>query len=81
MKILIELNGVLRGLAGADAVNLELPTSATAADALSALETAHPALAPRLRTTACAVGDALVPRSAALSEGSRLVLIPPVSGG
>lgn len=80
MKTQIEFHGVLRRLAGADSLHLELPDDATAADAIKCLQ--GPAeLVARLEHCACAIGDELVPRTRQLFDGATLVLIPPVSGG
>jgi len=81
MKTHVEFHGVLRRLAGADSIQIELPETATAADALKKVSNLSAELARRLENCACAVGDELVPRSQPLSEGATLVLIPPVSGG
>ncbi|HWU68509.1 MAG TPA: MoaD/ThiS family protein [Stenotrophobium sp.] len=81
MEIVIELYGALCRLTGAQRCALELPASATVADALEALAARFPEIAPRLENTACAVADALVARSAQLDHGTTLALIPPVSGG
>lgn len=81
MKTLVEFHGVLRRLAGADSLQIELPEPATAADALSKIAELSAELAARLESCACAVGDELVSRSTILEDGSTLVLIPPVSGG
>lgn len=81
MKTLVEFHGVLRRLAGADSMQIELPDAATAADALEKVSSLSADLAQRLECCACAIGDELIPRTAVLEEGVTLVLIPPVSGG
>lgn len=80
MKVSIELHGVLQRLAGASCIELELPAGATAADALEKIDGAA-GLADKLECSACAIGDAIVPRTLPLYDGATLVLIPPVSGG
>jgi molybdopterin converting factor small subunit len=81
MKIRIELNGVLRRLAGAENIAVQLHEGATVSEALAALEIVVPTLVASMEATACAVGDELVPRHSPLNSGDILVLIPPVSGG
>jgi molybdopterin converting factor small subunit len=78
---MIELNGVLCRLAGTRNLTVQLSDSATVADALSAVAALMPDAADRLQATACAIGDALVPRGTPLAGDEILVLIPPVSGG
>jgi molybdopterin converting factor small subunit len=72
---------VLRRLAGADQLLLEMPADAAVADALSSLEQRIPDLGAVLEATACARGDQLVHRASRLAPGDTLALIPPVSGG
>jgi molybdopterin converting factor small subunit len=81
MQINIEFHGVLRRLAGMDQTILDVSEAAPVSEVLAALENKLPTLCDILDVTACAVGDELVHRNSSLSEGDRLVLIPPVSGG
>lgn len=81
MKASIEFHGVLRRLAGADSIQIELPDAATAADALDKVSNISAELSQRLECCACAVGDELISRTTVLEDGATLVLIPPVSGG
>ena len=81
MQVTIEFFGVLRQLAGATHLELALAPDSPVADALAQIAQRYPGLAGRLHDTACAIGDSLVRRDALLSEGQRLALIPPVSGG
>lgn len=80
MKIFVELHGVLRRLAGAEQLPVEVPDGATVGEALNHLPGPAEFLR-RLENCACAMGDQLVSRSQSLAEGDALVLIPPVSGG
>lgn len=80
MRITIEFYGMLRQLAGAARIDVDL-TGATVADALDELRRLNPALSPQLPRTACAVGSNLVRRADSLQDGDVLALIPPVSGG
>lgn len=81
MQISIEFHGVLRRLAGTDQTSLHVSDAALVSEALADLEKKLPNLSEMLEATACAVGDELVHRNSSLSDGDRLVLIPPVSGG
>lgn len=81
MQIGIEFNGALRRLAGRADMTIDVPETAVVGDVLNALERVVPDLAALLETSACAVGDSLVSRRSGLSDGDRLVLLPPVSGG
>ncbi|MGH8541918.1 MAG: MoaD/ThiS family protein [Stenotrophobium sp.] len=81
MNIVIELHGVLCRLAGNDELSLELPQASIVADALAVLEQRLPTLAEHLPATACAIGEEIVGRQHVLEDDTRLVLIPPVSGG
>ena len=60
---------------------LELPEGSRVADALAALERAHPALAPLWPHLAVAVDQRLVRPDVLLAHGAELALLPPVSGG
>lgn len=81
MQISIEFHGVLRRLAGMENTLLVVSDAALVSEVLATLENKLPNLSEMLEVTACAVGDALVHRNSSLSDGDRLVLIPPVSGG
>ncbi len=77
----IELYGVLKEAAGTELLDVPVPESGTVAGALEDLAARHPALAGRLERVAVAVGDQLVHRDTPVDEKTRLVLLPPVSGG
>lgn len=81
MRIDVEFHGVLRRLAGMDQTVLDVADAAAVSEVIAALENQLPNLGEVLEVTACAVGEELVHRNASLSDGDRLVLIPPVSGG
>lgn len=81
MNITVELNGVLRRLAGAERMTLTLPDGATLDSALAQVEAQVPEAADVLAASACAMGAALVPRSSVLNDGDAVVLLPPISGG
>ena len=81
MKIAVQFFGVTRRLAGCEAQQLELSEPATVRDALIALGRHHRELARELPRCACARGDSIVYRDAALADGDELALLPPVAGG
>ena len=66
---------------GQDTLDLDLPGHPVAADAVTSLRSAHPALAPHLDAIALALDERYVEPDAPLHEGCTLALIPPVSGG
>lgn len=80
-SVAFEFYGVLRRLAGSSTWRMTIAAGSTVADALALLARHQPALAPELPRCACAVGDAIVPRTRVLSAGEHMALLPPVSGG
>jgi len=76
MRIGVRLFAGLRELAGARAVDVELPEGATAGDVWPALE-----LGDEPQGLLIAVNKVYVPRDSVLSAGDEVALIPPVSGG
>lgn len=81
MEIFVDCYGMTARLAGGPAHALTLPAGAAVAAALELLGARWPELARVLPDCACAVGDAVVPRTRRLAAGERLALLPPVSGG
>lgn len=82
MRITVECYGVLSEVCGAAEQQIDLPASGgDVAAVLAALAAGTPGLAAHLPHTAVARGDTLLARAAAVSDGDRLALIPPVSGG
>lgn len=81
MEVLIDCYGVTERLAGGSAHALRLAPGANIADALATLAARSTDLARVLPGCACAIGDAIVPRTRALAAGERIALLPPVSGG
>lgn len=77
----IEFYGVLTQQAGQSTMDLPLVANATLADVLEQLAAAVPAISAYLPTTACAIDDEIVQRSATVKPGAKLALLPPVSGG
>jgi molybdopterin converting factor subunit 1 len=79
MKVLLFARA--RDLAGADQVDIPLPSPATVADLRRALAAAHPRLAPLLATSALAVNNEFADDATPLPTGAEVALLPPVSGG
>lgn len=71
----------LREVTGRPSETLDLAEGATVEDAWQALVGAHPGLAPRRAHVAASVDRRYAPFDTALTSGSELVFIPPVSGG
>lgn len=81
MQVNVEFYGVLRRLAGAEVLKLDVPDHATVADVIAQVSERSADLADRMEHCACAIGEQLVSRTHQLEAGTNLVLIPPVSGG
>jgi molybdopterin converting factor subunit 1 len=81
MMVRIRLFARARDLAGADAIALELPDSATVALLRARLAAAHPALAGLLERSALAVNNEFAGDDTMLPAGAEIALLPPVSGG
>jgi molybdopterin converting factor small subunit len=81
MKIVVECYGASQKWCGAAERSMEVGLAATVADVLDELAKWFPEFAARRATVAVAIGEEIVRTSTALSEGTRLALIPPVSGG
>lgn len=80
MRVTVRTFAVLRELSG-DRIGLELPPEATVADAWSAMEQRHPALAPHRPYVRVARGRAYAEWTDALADGDEVAFLPPVSGG
>lgn len=70
-----------RELAGADALDLELPAGARLSDLVAALRARGGGLARLPERPVAAINLEYAPPAAQLSEGDEVALIPPVSGG
>jgi molybdopterin converting factor subunit 1 len=81
MTVTVRLFARARDLAGADAVSVELPAGATAADLRRRLAAQCPRLAPLLERSALAVNDEFADESQPVGPDSAIALLPPVSGG
>lgn len=76
MRVTVRLFAALRERAGSDALELDLPEGATAADALAAVE--HLAAGSSL---VLAVNREYATPDTRLAAGDELAVVPPVSGG
>lgn len=81
MQVSVECCGASARLAGASTLSLTLPEAATVRDLFALLAARSSEWAELLARSACARGDAIVPRNTVLAEGDELALLPPVAGG
>ena len=81
IKITVLLFGQAREVAGAASLELEVAQPATVASAFAALAAAHPRLAAMGRSLLFAINEEYAGREQPLSDGDRLAVLPPVSGG
>ena len=81
MTITVRLFAILREQAGASELRVEVPASATVADARDALLRECPGLSGMIRRVAYAVNLVYAPLDTPLHEGDDVAVIPPVSGG
>jgi molybdopterin converting factor subunit 1 len=81
MKVRVRLFAVAREVAGANEVEVELPSGGTAGELRAALVERWPALAAVLKLSRIAVNADFAGDDRVLSESDEIALIPPVSGG
>jgi molybdopterin synthase catalytic subunit len=81
IRITALLFGQAREWAGAPDMDIELETPATVASAFAKLKSQHPKLAEMERSLLFAVNEEYATASDPLSDGDRLAVLPPVSGG
>ena len=81
IRVHVKFFAAARDAAGTASTDLELPTSATVADALAVLIEQFPPLATHADRLAVAVNLSYARRDQALNDDDELALIPPVSGG
>ncbi len=79
IKVVVKLFAQHRAAAGLSEVKLELPTGATARDAVTAVAAAHDQLDPR--GSMVAVNAHYARPDHELSDGDEVAILPPVSGG
>ncbi|HTQ39546.1 MAG TPA: MoaD/ThiS family protein [Pirellulales bacterium] len=81
MKIRLQLFAAARQWAGADAVELDVPSGATVADVRKALLARLPRLAQFGLQLRFAVNADYADEATTIPAGANLACIPPVSGG
>jgi molybdopterin converting factor small subunit len=81
MQFAVRLFAMLREAHGGDAVTVDVPMGATAADLKAAVAAASPALADWLPRVRVAASLAFVPDTYVFAGAEDVALIPPVSGG
>jgi molybdopterin converting factor subunit 1 len=81
MNIRIQLFARARDLAGGEWVSLELGEPATVGDLRQALAHHYPVLKALVARSAIALNEEFAEDSEPVVEGSKLALLPPVSGG
>jgi molybdopterin synthase catalytic subunit len=81
MRITILLFAQYRELAGTDAVTLELPDGATAADAVARLRAGGNGRSRLPEAPAVAVNEVYAQLPTPLADGDEVALLPPVAGG
>jgi molybdopterin synthase catalytic subunit len=75
------LFGQAREWAGSSSIDLVLPAPATVQSAFETLKSMHPRLAEMQRSLLFAVNEEYAEFSHPLSDGDRIAVLPPVSGG
>jgi molybdopterin converting factor subunit 1 len=81
MIITVRLFARARDFAGADHLDVDLASGARIEELRDRLATSCPALAPLLRNSAISVNEEFADDETVLSEGCKVAVIPPVSGG
>lgn len=81
MRVQVKLFAAAREIAGADIVDVELPSEASFADLRTKLLSAYPQLAPVGRSSIFAADARYVSDEESIAETAEIALIPPVSGG
>jgi len=81
MTVTVRLFARAKDIAGAEAVSLSLPESATVADVRRRLAAEHPRLNALVARSVFAVGDEFANDDWRLSPRAELAMLPPVSGG
>src|SRR5947208_2906170 len=81
IRITILLFGQAREWAGSSSIELELDSPATVETAFAILVARHPRLGEMSRSLLFAVNEEYCSLMHPLSDGDRLAVLPPVSGG
>lgn len=81
MKIRLLFFSILRDIAGADELMMELPNGACVSDLLDEAFTRWPKLKDWDASLLIAVDQTYAKRDAALHDGAEVAIMPPVQGG
>ncbi len=81
MQITISLYAAHREAVGTATVQLAVPEGTTAGGLWEILTTRYPNLNRMPRPTTVAINDTVVPQGSALTDGDRVAMLAPVSGG
>jgi molybdenum cofactor cytidylyltransferase len=81
MEVTVRLFAMAKERAGRSELKIELAPGATVADLRTALADRLPALAPLMPSALIAVDEEYASEGTPITPGSRLAMIPPVSGG
>lgn len=81
MKITVQYFAVLRETINVSEESVELPEGSTGQDLLFALSRLHPSFEPFIPSLRLASETSFLVNSEELTEGSQILVIPPVSGG
>ena len=81
MKVSIKLFAGARQRAGASAIDVDLPATATAGQLRQALSEQFPVLKDILPHSRLAIANEYAPDTTPISSTAEIALIPPVSGG
>jgi molybdopterin synthase catalytic subunit len=81
MQITVQLFAILREIAGASQLNLEVPPESTPRQVAQILAERFPKFRAHLNTLSFAVNDEIVSADAKIFDQSEVALLPPVSGG
>ena len=81
MKIVVRLFAVARQLAGREMISLEVSPGTTIGQLREKLAEELPDLSPVLPHVLFAIGSEYAADEQAITEGSQITCIPPVSGG
>lgn len=81
MKVTVKLFAAAKQRAGCEAVEVELPQSATVAHLRTALAEQHPNLASLLPHAKLAISSDYAADQTVIPAAAEIAIIPPVSGG
>ena len=81
MRVTVKLFARLREIAGADALERDVPAGSTVGDVWTALVREFDGLAPYTGSIAAGVNADYARLSTPVSEGDEIAFLPPVSGG